>query len=313
MSHYMSQFFLCLTFLLSLITPQTVGMEDFSLYADKAEALKTKIFPGKILVDRHDGKTCIDYASAIVLGQPGETRTRTVLSCAHVINESREKDPQCVFWFQDHTGKLHSIETVSPLSRGPIIDEKKDVGVFRLYDFIDCNPSVVISPETSKLTTLSTLSYGWYFDPNTYTVWNTKRKTPFCVESQFQFSKNTFVQRFEADRAVQISTKDIPEKRCFDLGKPGSPPQTCLYSSGSAWYTINGDTITLAGITSTISNVDPRDIADFSFETRLHTSNFMFFGMERTCEVFKLRKVRTFENTLTSLGHLCESIYDLCK
>lgn len=287
------------------------GMESPGRDFEKADKLKEQIFPGKILVDSSDGSTRIDYASAFVLGLPGQQQSRSVLSCAHIANQARSKDSACKFWYEDYLGKVLPVEMVFPLTTDLVIDQRNDVAVFRLYQPVSCNPQVEITRETPKEVSIATISHGWVPHSDTYTLENTDGKRPVYFEGKYTYLKSDLSQKFLADRVVQISTHLRPEKRCLYLGKSNSPPQTCLSDSGSPWFL--QDTTSLVAVTSCISSVSTTDMAFCAKQTPIHTSDFSFLGLDRTCEVFKLEKETPFENTLTELPHLREKIYGLIK
>jgi hypothetical protein len=264
----------------------------------EAEAHPLKRNCGKIMVGHSNGKDLLDYCSAVVV------ENQAVLSACHILHDSRKQDPECYFYFCSYDGKKYAIDPIRALApKREILDPNDDLALFYLQEPIHDTLHIKISTRWMQPTKekLFSLTYGWKLnlEISKYTVHNTMGNRLYYITGTYHPFGNTYIQMFDADRAVQMSTPDGKSRELY-VGKPGSPSQIFLCDSGAPWFKGNEvDGYTLCGITSTIEQFDPKDIQQ---ENLAYQGDFKGINATLSLKVYGLKNNRAFKNQLTAVA-----------
>jgi hypothetical protein len=312
------RFFWIIVFLLPL--PSTAGVFELLEEAEKshqiAKAEMKDVLPGKVLAFRENGDY-LDFASAVVLTPKGQkTTTHSILSCAHLFNESIASDPNCRFVFYDSQGVSHAIEKVVPRSEKKDLNAKRDLAIFQLKDPIACNPFNEIA-ESAPKESLSCIAYGWVFITNNgFTINNAcdpKTSEPYYYTNTFENDDKTFKCSLKTGQLVRIHDQ-YGYNRYYYLAKPPFSAQTALHDSGSSWFVNNNSGgysfCALTSLSRRVRKIHRNDLIDERLMTKTQT---MWMYNSVSFSVYSLPEESDFDYELTNLIPHRDWIYENCK
>lgn len=286
--------------------------ESMTESQQKATSLKSGVLTGRILATSSDRTRRLDFVSATVIGLPGQSETKTILSCAH-ISLVKKRDPNCHFFYQCHaTGKFYSIESAIYLTEASL-DSNKDIGLFYLKDPISCNPLNVIARDFSQSPIpLSSLPASWGITLNDITkMYNFDGENPYFITNEFDIDQTKYIHTYLADQWLRIEKKRNKRGILIDLDQPSS--QILPHASGSCWFQENSrGGYTFYGVSSSLcdaTNFDLRTTDGIS--KKIGEGIFSARNVTYTLALHELEKPgeQRFKDELTALPPHREWIY----
>ena len=308
--------------------------EGMNWSRDKAKQYNEGIRPGKIVVTDLNGRKWLDYASAVPIGRPGESQTRTILSCSHTYIGSTDCSSRLFYCEGDDT--MHEIENVLCAQiDGRILDTRipdahKDIALHYLKDPVSCNPLNDISREAEPRVTFSNVSFGWslVISQNKGVLGNFEGRTAHYSENTFEYTPaETYVHDYTADRIASLFDGDkllanyLAQDQDITFRQEAAPfsfaSQVYYHDSGSSWFTHNSaGGYSFSALSSRFTPVTPVEShaeAENMIEGLLSESAFDGWGDHFTLRIAKLRRTHAFQNILTPLALHRDWIYAHCQ
>lgn len=293
----------------------------------RADELKDEIMPGKIVLKNQENGDWLDYASATLIGKPGDKESITVLSCAHFyfgnldfINSSLNLK----FYFYDYNGAVYDIDNIIPYPiNGDNLNSYNDIALFHLKLPIPLKSSVQITREFSLETAVRSLSAGWSvisdeFSDQNNIVSNIYGEKFQCLENTLNKYKSCrdipdlYVHKYTADRLLNTSNLDVFSSRyhyladsTFSVEKRFHQPY--YHDSGSSWFSDD--------ILGGYSLVSLTSRSDFAYPIEADNShvlkewNFDFFQDRFVFQMVKHKNQGEFNDIFTPLQPHRDWIY----